>query len=113
MRKVFIAVATGAIMALLLMVSGNQLHAQGNNCNEGRAIGLAHSQLNSCAASLGADWNLNWNASPNNLGGYTVYVSGAPKCPPGNICPLIIILVGSVVIDADCNVVEVNCGFGN
>lgn len=81
------------------------------SCNQGKATGLAHSELASCISGTQQGTEVSFYTSTNALGGYTVSVFGAPKCHPGQICPLYFFLIGSVIFDADCNVVEANCGF--
>ena len=84
------------------------------SCSENQAIGQAHAALASCIGGNQAGLNIIYSASPNNLeGGYTVTVIGGPRCHPGEACPFFAILIGTVVLDGNCNVVSVTCGFSN
>jgi hypothetical protein len=95
-----------AVVAVCLSFSV-KLHAQnGGNCTEGGAIGQAHATIASCIAGYGSSYEVTYYAYANQYGGYTVSVFAAPKCRPGQFCPLYIFLIATVETDANCTVVS-------
>jgi hypothetical protein len=95
-----------AVLAVIFSF-GMKLNAQnGPACTEGASIGQAHAIVASCIAGYGSSYEVNYAASPNQNGGYTVTIYAAPKCRPGQFCPLYVFLIGTVETDSNCNVVS-------
>lgn len=99
-------------VALLLTATLPAAAQSGATCNDNRAEGIARSQISACIADAQADdfdVSLQTNcACPGT--GYTVTATGVPHCRPGEICPLIVRIVGTVQLDCDFNVIASSCG---
>lgn len=107
MKQFIRMLMVGATMLLLGL--GLRLHAQnGPGCTQGAAIGQAHAALAACIAGNQQNLDVQYAAYPNIHGGYTVSVFAGRRCHPGEICPLFIMLIGSIETDANCNVISVN-----
>ena len=98
--------------ALLLTAALPAMAQDGPTCNEGRAEGVARSEIGSCIADAEASgFNVSLETVCNCPGtGYTVTAIGGPRCRPGEPCPAIALLVGTVQLDCDFNVIASTCG---
>jgi hypothetical protein len=101
-----------AVVALTL-ATALPAHAQGPACNTGQLQGIAESALNTCIAQARQSLDISFEVTcgcpegPN-----TVTVFGSPRCHPGEVCPFFIVLVGSVEVDCQGNVISAVCGAG-
>ena len=103
------------LLAAALLVIAALLPAvaqEGATCNESRAQGIARSELGPCIADAEArGFNVSLGTVCNCPGtGYTVTAIGALRCRPGEPCPAIALLVGTVQLDCDFNVIASTCG---
>ena len=104
-----------ALLAALLLSTATALPAAaqgGPTCNENRAEGVARTELGSCIADAEArGFNVSLETVCNCPGtGYTVTAIGGLRCRPGEPCPAIALLVGTVQLDCDFNVIASTCG---
>ena len=102
-----------SLLALTLILStALPALAQTSACNEGQLRGLAEGSLNSCIAHARETLDIGFEVTCDCPGGgATINVFGAPRCHPGEVCPLFIVLVGSVQVDCSGNVISATCGF--
>lgn len=105
------------LLAACLLIAGlfagsRSATAQDATCNEGHAQGVAQSTLASCISDARQrDLDISFEvACTCPTGGYTVTVIGTPHCSGQQVCPLFAVLVGSVQLDCDFNVVASTCG---
>jgi hypothetical protein len=100
------------IAALLLVLSAVAAFAQGPTCNTGQAQGAAEGALNTCIAHARQSLDISFDVTCDCPGsGINVNVFGAPRCNPNEVCPLFIVLVGTVQLDCNYNVISATCGF--
>lgn len=101
------------LAATLLLPAALPATAQdGPTCNENRAEGVARSELGPCIGDAEASgFNVSLETVCNCPGtGYTVTAIGGLRCRPGEPCPAIALLVGTVQLDCDFNVIASTCG---
>ena len=102
---------TLALCAALAAAFALPAVAQAPACNEGRFEGAASAALAQCISRVRAEHNeiqfQTTCACPD--GGATVVVTGTPHCRPNEPCPLIVIPVGTVVLDCEGNVISAQC----
>jgi hypothetical protein len=111
MKKTRLALLAACLLIAGLFAGGRSAAAQESTCNESRARGIAQSTLSSCISQASQEFDISFEvACTCPTGGYTVTVIGAPRCPGQQICPLFALLVGTVQLDCDFNVVASTCG---
>lgn len=119
MKKIAQLFAAVAFFALLFGFSASDVQAQANNQNG--YVGIAHSVpgIPQCINDARqAGWDVNSTVTPITINclvppcpqQYRVTFYGQFKCRPGQICPLAIILVATVVLDENGNVISAQCG---
>jgi hypothetical protein len=101
------------LLALALVLStALPALAQAPACNEGHLRGLAEGSLNQCIAQARETYDVSFEITCDCPGsGATINVFGAPRCHPGEVCPLFLVLIGSVQVDCSGNVISATCGF--
>jgi len=112
MPKTRLALLAACLLITGLLAGGRSAAAQESTCNEGHARGVAESTLASCISQARQnDLDISFEtACTCPAGGYTVTVIGTAHCPGQQICPLFAVLVGTVQLDCDFNVVASTCG---
>lgn len=100
------------LAAALLVTALPAVTQQGATCNESRAEGIARSELGPCIGAAEArGFNVSLETVCNCPGtGYTVTAIGVLRCRPGEPCPAIALLVGTVQLDCELNVIASTCG---
>ena len=96
----------------LLLTATLPAAAQEATCNESRAESIARRELGPCigqAQASGFDISLETICDCPGTG-YTVTAIGGLRCRPGEICPLIALVAGTVQLDCDLNVIASTCG---
>lgn len=111
MKKLFFT------LVLTLLVGTASTFAQGNYPPDAALIGKAKAALtqSDCNVNNGSG-TLQANVTTVSAcfaGGFIkrVTVYETPNCPPNQICPLYIRLVGVVEFGCDGDIINVNCGF--
>ncbi|MFL6196766.1 MAG: hypothetical protein ACJ75H_21460 [Thermoanaerobaculia bacterium] len=95
---------------LLLTLSAVSLFAQEPACNTGRAEGAARGALAQCTSGQRQDLEVTFTTICDCPGtGITVEALGGPRCNPNEPCPFFLILLGTVQLDCDYNVVSSTC----
>jgi hypothetical protein len=109
MKRTHIVLLTAALLVTAALPAAAQ---EGATCNEGRAEGIARSELGACIADAQASgYSVSLETVCDCPGtGYTVTAIGGRRCRPGEICPAIALLVGTVQLDCDFNVISSTCG---
>ncbi|HEX6898263.1 MAG TPA: hypothetical protein VF789_01055 [Thermoanaerobaculia bacterium] len=101
------------ILSMLLLVTLFTVPAiaQGPVCSEERAAGIGRSQLGQCiAAAIGPNVDVEVTAlceCPEF--GISVLAIARVRCNPNEECPPFGILIGSVQLDCDYNVISATC----
>ena len=109
MKKTQIVLLAAALLVTAALPAAAQ---EGATCNQSRAEGVARSELGSCIADAEASgFNVFLETVCNCPGtGYLVTAIGGLRCRPGEPCPAIALLVGTVQLDCDFNVIASTCG---
>jgi hypothetical protein len=109
MKRIHIVLLAAALLVTTTLPAVAQ---EGATCNESRAEGIARSELGPCIAEAEASgFNVSLETVCNCPGtGYTVTAIGGLRCQPGEPCPAIALLVGTVQLDCDFNVIASTCG---
>lgn len=95
-------------MLLAFGVAPQQVNAQTSG-DEQHAIAIARAALTDCLAGAEANLEVSANANFNN-GTWNVTFFGGPRCLPGQICPLFIILLATAELDENFQVISAQCG---
>jgi hypothetical protein len=105
MKKTLLTLALALATALPTL-------AQTSACDAGHLQGIAEGALNQCIAHVRQTYDVSFEVTCDcPASGATINVFAAPRCNPTEVCPLFLILVGSVQVDCQGNVVSANCGF--
>ena len=95
---------------LLLTLLAVSAFAQAPACNTGRAEGAARGALAQCRPGERQDLEITFPTICDCPGtGITVTATGVLRCNPNEICPFFAILLGTVQLDCDYNVVSATC----
>lgn len=113
--RIFSFFAALALMCMFTVTTAGQVQAQSTG-DLAHAEGVGRSALASCVANLNSNLEIGWQTTLTggecgSGGYYRVSVYGAPRCMPGEICPLFIFLIATADVDCDFNLISVNCGF--
>jgi hypothetical protein len=101
-------------LAFLTLAAALPALAQDSTCNSGQLQGTAESALNTCIAQARQSFDISFEVTCGcPTGTNTVSVFGAPRCHPGEFCPLFLVLVGNVEVDCQGNVISATCGAGS
>lgn len=98
------------LFVVALFVTTGLNNAQANEGDEQHAIGVARAAAYECLAGTSSDLNTSSSATFSN-GVWNVSFYASPICPPNTICAYYIILLATVQLDADFNVISYSCGF--
>ena len=96
------------VVCLFIAATTVSPEATAQTGDEERAIGVARGALQDCLAGTQSNLEVNANATFGN-GTWTVTFFGQPRCRPGEICPLFVILLATAELDEDFNVISTNC----
>ena len=95
---------------LFLTLSAVSAFAQAPACNTGRAEGAASGAVAQCVSDQRQDLEVSFVTTCDCPGtGITVEAIGSPRCNPNEPCPFFAILLGTVQLDCDYNVVSATC----
>jgi hypothetical protein len=95
---------------LLLTPFAVSAFAQAPTCDTGRAEGAARGALAQCLAGESQNLEVTFTTTCDCPGtGINVVATGGPRCNPNEVCPFFVVLLGTVQLDCDYNVVSSTC----
>lgn len=98
-----------AVTMLLALVMAPQQTVAQNSGDEQRAISIARAALTDCLAGAEANLQVTANATFSE-GTWKVTFVGGPRCLPGQICPLFLVLLATAELDSNFKVINAQCG---